>query len=83
MHRQEHRSADGWAVWIVLLGMTGLGSLWVNDSHRGRRDLPALDDSDGNFVRDGIPHDDIAPPRIVFPGVDEDAGDDFHFDNRG
>jgi hypothetical protein len=73
--RTRHTDNGGWGLWVVLLAITALASLWVNDgAHRDRVEpwTPRYSDPVVAVPRDDPP---IAP-RIVFPGEDDDRGGD-------
>jgi hypothetical protein len=75
MHGQSRQDVPGWTVWLLLLGVTGLGSLWVqNDSTEDER-VPAFEGSHGYFDEPESP-EPLAPPRIVFPSVDDETTTD-------
>jgi hypothetical protein len=65
----------GWGVWLLLVGMTMLGSLWTRQGSPSDAALPMLDSSElGPFSdpEDGALFAPQNPPKIVFPAVDED-----------
>ena len=75
MHGQSRQDVPGWTVWLLLLGVTALGSLWVgNDSAEGEQ-VPVFEGATAGFEAPESP-EPLAPPRIVFPSVDDETTTD-------
>lgn len=75
MHGQSRQDVPGWAVWLLLLGMTGLGSLWVENDSTEDGQVAAFDDPSADFDALESP-EPLVPPRIVFPSVDDETTTD-------
>jgi hypothetical protein len=67
--------AGGWGVWILLLAMTLLGSLWTGDDATSSGSSPELESSNLGLMSDPA-SGALSPPKIVFPALEEDDVDD-------